>query len=335
MGEVIELARVHKPAGTKTCPRCGAALFEDMPTCYNCMLSMEEVDTFFPLLEQDSLATTGDAPLLDAPREDGLSAFEQAEYEKYLELHEGAKGPQGASRGTALEWVPEEAPLTLGPPTPAHLVPYEQPPRVPQELVNYLVGDLDDVPLEEASTLEASIDKPLEPALAASLGATARFGSPYGEPSCEASPEKVSTSRPFALVSAGGAPCEELDEERMRLRQDLLDTTGCLALPQHLRSSWALVVETGCVRMVHVVPPEGLRIGRAPQNDIVLADPAVSRAHVELTPAQTGVMVQNCGAKNPALLQGEPVRTHALMKPGQRLAIGAATTFFLTELDRL
>jgi ABC-type multidrug transport system ATPase subunit/pSer/pThr/pTyr-binding forkhead associated (FHA) protein/ABC-type multidrug transport system permease subunit len=66
---------------------------------------------------------------------------------------------------------------------------------------------------------------------------------------------------------------------------------------------------------------ETLRIGRADENDIVLAEPNVSRYHAELRPGDPPVLV-DLGSRNGVRVGDELVRGSAPLHPGVRAGIG-------------
>jgi transcriptional regulator with GAF, ATPase, and Fis domain len=66
---------------------------------------------------------------------------------------------------------------------------------------------------------------------------------------------------------------------------------------------------------------ERLRIGKAVDNDLVLADDTVSRHHCELTRAADGVHVRDLGSTNGTKVQGARV-TEAIVQPGVVLKVG-------------
>jgi transcriptional regulator with GAF, ATPase, and Fis domain len=66
---------------------------------------------------------------------------------------------------------------------------------------------------------------------------------------------------------------------------------------------------------------ERLRIGKAVDNDLVLADDTVSRHHCELTRAADGVHIRDLGSTNGTKVQGARV-TEAVVQPGVVLKVG-------------
>jgi transcriptional regulator with GAF, ATPase, and Fis domain len=66
---------------------------------------------------------------------------------------------------------------------------------------------------------------------------------------------------------------------------------------------------------------EGLRIGKAPDNGLVLSDDTVSRHHCELTRSSDGIRVRDLGSTNGTKVQGTRV-TDALVPPGSVLKVG-------------
>jgi transcriptional regulator with GAF, ATPase, and Fis domain len=66
---------------------------------------------------------------------------------------------------------------------------------------------------------------------------------------------------------------------------------------------------------------EKLRVGKAPDNDLVLPDDTVSRHHCELTPAAGGVRVRDLESTNGTRVQGARV-SEAVLQPGTVLKVG-------------
>jgi S1-C subfamily serine protease len=55
------------------------------------------------------------------------------------------------------------------------------------------------------------------------------------------------------------------------------------------------------------VPQQGLRIGRAPENDIVLADPNISRQHLVIWSTPRGAFLRDLGSQNGTFIAGRRV----------------------------
>src|SRR5580658_2803706 len=66
---------------------------------------------------------------------------------------------------------------------------------------------------------------------------------------------------------------------------------------------------------------ERLRIGKAPDNELVLLDDTVSRHHCELLRADGGVLVRDLGSTNGTRVQGAKV-SEAVVQPGAVLQVG-------------
>jgi hypothetical protein len=64
-----------------------------------------------------------------------------------------------------------------------------------------------------------------------------------------------------------------------------------------------------------------LRLGRAPENDVVVTDPAASRQHAEIRKEPGGYVLQDKGSGNGTWVNGGPVTTHRL-QPGDQFLIG-------------
>jgi transcriptional regulator with GAF, ATPase, and Fis domain len=83
----------------------------------------------------------------------------------------------------------------------------------------------------------------------------------------------------------------------------------------------ALVVLSGQARGQTVTLGDRLRIGKAPDNDLVLADDTVSRHHCELERRTDGVLVRDLGSTNGTRLGGSKVR-EAIAAPGAVVTVG-------------
>lgn len=71
------------------------------------------------------------------------------------------------------------------------------------------------------------------------------------------------------------------------------------------------------------VPPQGLRIGRAPENDIVIPDPNVSRNHLVVWTTPRGAFLQDQNSQNGTFLDGRRVgRGPETIPSGARVRIG-------------
>lgn len=78
------------------------------------------------------------------------------------------------------------------------------------------------------------------------------------------------------------------------------------------------------------IPTAGLRIGRSPDNDIVLVEPMVSRQHVHILPQTDGYVIHDRNSINGVFVDG--VRTfEKVLKPGNRIQVGLAEFVFLRE----
>ncbi|MBP8132401.1 MAG: sigma 54-dependent Fis family transcriptional regulator [Candidatus Hydrogenedentes bacterium] len=71
-------------------------------------------------------------------------------------------------------------------------------------------------------------------------------------------------------------------------------------------------------------------VGRGADCDIVLLDPAVSRRHCRIVREGTDIWLEDLGSRNPALLNGAPVR-RARLEPGDEISIGTNQFLVLGE----
>jgi hypothetical protein len=124
-------------------------------------------------------------------------------------------------------------------------------------------------------------------------------------------------------------PLPQLEEVLMRDGPECDDPIGattsiepketCQVDPE--RGVATLWIRTGDVDVAVPIPDRGLRIGRAPANDIVLHSQAVSRAHIVITEASGGIDVHDLGSTNPALFQGRPIEGTVLVPYGETLLL--------------
>src|SRR5262245_36609879 len=71
------------------------------------------------------------------------------------------------------------------------------------------------------------------------------------------------------------------------------------------------------------VPARVLRIGRDPDNDVVIDAPMVSRRHARLVVDGAGARIEDLGSSNGTYVNGERVRGGAAVRPGDRVGLGS------------
>jgi pSer/pThr/pTyr-binding forkhead associated (FHA) protein len=113
-------------------------------------------------------------------------------------------------------------------------------------------------------------------------------------------------------------------------------TVSLQALPPEEVASGAgfaamLTFETGpfAGRMV-ALPSQMVTIGRAPDNDVVVGDPATSGHHGRIEVRQGSFWISDLGSTNGTLVNGEPVIEKQL-SDGDMIAIGQNTLRFTLE----
>ena len=85
----------------------------------------------------------------------------------------------------------------------------------------------------------------------------------------------------------------------------------------------ALVVLSGTQRGAErMIDQPVFRIGKSPDNDLVLGDDTVSRAHCEILHDDRGFLVRDLGSTNGTMLDGREVK-EAYLTPGSALTIGS------------
>jgi transcriptional regulator with GAF, ATPase, and Fis domain len=81
------------------------------------------------------------------------------------------------------------------------------------------------------------------------------------------------------------------------------------------------VVLSGSAKGASLPLGDRLRVGKAPDNDLILDDDTVSRHHCELTRTADGILVRDLGSTNGTRVQGARV-TEAVVPPGTVLKVG-------------
>lgn len=77
--------------------------------------------------------------------------------------------------------------------------------------------------------------------------------------------------------------------------------------------------------------PRGLRIGRAPDNTVVLSDPTVSSHHAVLYLRDGTVMLQDLGSTNGTFVNKAAVRHEQPLRVGDVIQVGASTLVLISE----
>src|SRR5271166_366305 len=131
------------------------------------------------------------------------------------------------------------------------------------------------------------------------------------------------------LVRHEQAPEEPPPRERKDGETMIYSTSarvrGPLAEAPGRRAARALLVLDG--RRL-LVPPGGGTIGRSRDCEIVLADSGVSRHHAALHHSDEGWSIEDLGSTNGVRLNGQQVRGHAPLSPGDVLEFGSTTISF-------
>jgi transcriptional regulator with GAF, ATPase, and Fis domain len=79
-------------------------------------------------------------------------------------------------------------------------------------------------------------------------------------------------------------------------------------------------------------PGQVLRVGKAPDNDLVLGDKTVSRYHLEIVRAERWLLVRDLGSRNGSLVGGVRVR-EAILEPGALITVGDTRLLLRVDLD--
>ncbi|HKW59793.1 MAG TPA: FHA domain-containing protein, partial [Candidatus Dormibacteraeota bacterium] len=174
------------------------------------------------------------------------------------------------------------------------------------------------------------------------------------EPAAQATPDVSSTlvAWPSAAAPAApapsenGAPAEASSFEEATSvipawqqtdpNADSKRTVSLQAMPPEEVASGAgfaalLTFETGpFAGRIVALPSQMVSIGRAPDNDVVVGDPATSGHHGRIEVRQGSFWISDLGSTNGTLVNGEPVIEKQL-SDGDMIAIGQNTLRFTLE----
>jgi len=105
------------------------------------------------------------------------------------------------------------------------------------------------------------------------------------------------------------------------MKSDAPIATRASPTPSQAPSDLTLLVLTGVASGQSVHVDRRIRVGKAPDNDLVLPDDTVSRHHCEVERRSEGVLVKDLGSTNGTRIAGSKV-TEALAPPGAILRFG-------------
>jgi hypothetical protein len=107
------------------------------------------------------------------------------------------------------------------------------------------------------------------------------------------------------------------------------ETLALHALPQEVGAAAArLTFETGpFASRVAEIPGQSAAVGRAPDNDIVIGDPATSGRHCRIEVRNGAYWISDLGSTNGTLVNGEPIIDKQL-EHGDVISIGQNTIRF-------
>jgi transcriptional regulator with GAF, ATPase, and Fis domain len=103
--------------------------------------------------------------------------------------------------------------------------------------------------------------------------------------------------------------------------EDAVEIATRAVQPAEAKIGVHVVVLSGTAKGTSRPLGERLRVGKAPDNDLVLNDDTVSRHHCELTRANDGVHVRDLGSTNGTRVQGARI-SEAIVSPGTVLKVG-------------
>jgi len=109
--------------------------------------------------------------------------------------------------------------------------------------------------------------------------------------------------------------------------------TRVAPLDAPLPDDLVLIVVSGQARGQRVRIAQRMRIGKAPDNDLVLPDDTVSRHHCELERGASGIVLRDLGSTNHTRVGRTTVR-EATVEPGATIVVGNVELILRTEPNR-
>jgi hypothetical protein len=209
----------------------------------------------------------------------------------------------------ARTYAPNEYRVFLSPRDRERFADYEE--ALADELAGYL---LEHARQEHLTLLSAPvIEFQTDPRLGlGEFGIQTRVVSPAAEPAREQAGRSPQPARDQAagrtmVQSAAGRVAEPL-AERARARAH-----GALLLIDGRRV---------------LIGPEGARIGRSRQCEVVLSDPNVSREHAEIRPRGGSWVLSDLHSTNGTLLNGRRLERPEVIRPGDEIELGTSLAVF-------
>jgi DNA-binding NtrC family response regulator len=103
--------------------------------------------------------------------------------------------------------------------------------------------------------------------------------------------------------------------------------------PSHPSGAFSLLVLTGIAAGQSLTVEKKLRVGKAPDNDLVLPDDTVSRHHCEVERRADGILIKDLGSTNGTRIAGSKV-TEAIAPAGSILRFGEVEVVVRAALKR-
>ena len=86
-----------------------------------------------------------------------------------------------------------------------------------------------------------------------------------------------------------------------------------------------IIADSQDMRVRIPLTERGLSVGRGASNDIVLKSSSVSRRHLKLVVSDGEVIVEDCGATNPAIEHGKPLEGSVRLRAGELVTVCGTT----------
>ncbi|MEV0292914.1 BTAD domain-containing putative transcriptional regulator [Nocardia sp. NPDC050710] len=95
-------------------------------------------------------------------------------------------------------------------------------------------------------------------------------------------------------------------------------------VPGIRRRAWLRVGDSAPIP----IPPTGLRIGREPDNDVVIEDSRVSRKHARILHREDGVFIRDRDSANGVYVNGAPIGADTALSDGDVIRVGSTILYY-------
>lgn len=112
-------------------------------------------------------------------------------------------------------------------------------------------------------------------------------------------------------------------KERAHAADSTLDlsTLNAASVEVETKGAFQIIARSSEMQVRIPLPEGGLTIGRGEGNDVILSSRSVSRQHLRMMPLVDTVLVEDCGATNPAIIGEQELEGTAQLSSGEMVVV--------------